>query len=310
MKPLRIDYQSFDILAEASRIGLSATLNLTPKRHLDFIKFESLLYDQSHIPLKFDTMITLQGYYPDSLTYTNIGNYVQVASNCAEFNVRYIESVLHDIEIVEDYDSKILFNQDKYNSEILDTELELGPVFFTPGSNLNMAVNISKLDEYMNLYDDMLIKPHPLFEDQDIHDLSLRYGYDRIIEKEISAEDVIQACSKVYYCDNSEIGLRAMLLNKPTEHMNNLENASSTTYFHLYHLLRKSPDETKAVLAYNFLSNHLFGYFNIDMSEDVLSTQIEEYLHKVEDLRQHLKPRIRGYDLKSISKQNNCNCKD
>lgn len=310
MKPLRIDLESFDVLAEASRIGISTTLNLTPKRHLNYIKFESLLYNQSHLPLKFDTMMTLTGYYPNSLTYTNIGKYVQVSSNAAEFNVRYIESVLDHIQLSEEYDPKILLNEDKYSSESLGDGLELGQVFFAPGSNLSQVINTSKLDEYMNLYDDMLIKPHPLTEDVDIHLLSIRYGYDRIIEKEISAESVLQACSKVYYCDNSEIGLRAMLIGKPTEHLNNLEIASTLTYFHLYHILRKTEEEKKGPLVYSILSNPLFGYFDIDISENILSTQIEDFLYRVEDLRSYFKPRVWGYDPQSLPKKDKCNCKD
>ena len=306
MKPLKIDHESFAILAEASRIGVQTTLNLTPKKHLDFIKVESLLYDESHLPLKFDTMVTLPGYYPDSLIYTNVASYVQVTSNSTEFNIRYIESVLQEIEIQEDIDYDIFKNEDKYQSPNINDEIELGRVFFAPGSNLSQVVNVEKLDEYMNLYDDMLIKPHPLSDDEEIHQLSIKYGYDRIIEKQISAESVLKSCSKVYYCDNSEIGMRAMLMGIPTDHMNNLEVASTLTYFHLYHVLRRTEEEHRAKLVYNFLSNPLFGYFNIDTSEDILSEQIVEFLYRIEDLRSYLKPKIRGYD----PNPKKCKCKD
>jgi DNA mismatch repair ATPase MutS len=92
----------------------------------------------------------------------------------------------------------------------------------------------------------------------------------------------------------------------PTDHMSNLEVASTLTYFHLYHVLRRTEEEHRAKLVYNFLSNPLFGYFNIDTSEDILSEQIVEFLYRIEDLRSYLKPKIRGYD----PNPKKCKCKD
>lgn len=294
MKPIRFEKESFVRLADAARIGMDVTLNITPKKQVKLIEFETLLYEKSHMTVEFDTFNNTSKYYPRALSYTNVGHYVQITTDSPEFNVRYIEKHLSEDEFTDTYQD-LFQRENKYISVDLRNDIEIGSVFFTPGTNLSFMVDIPKLDELMRLDQEMLIKPHPLSNNEDIDFLSKRYGYDRLIEKEINAESIIRACTKVYYCDNSEIGLRALFNFKPIEHVNDLTNNHVGTYFPLYYTLRQYKEDKQAAVLYHVMTDPKFGYFDMDNSIEELSEQLDDYLHKVEELREYLKPRIPVY---------------
>tara|TARA_E500000318_G_C3564354_1_gene214970 strand:+ start:890 stop:1837 length:948 start_codon:yes stop_codon:yes gene_type:complete len=307
MKPLKVDKITFKDLSEESRIGTAVTLNLTPKKHLDYMKFEKLLYDTSYLPVYFDASATFKGYYPEYFLYTNVFKYIQVTGDSQEFNVRHFEHILEEIELDEvDQDVDLFQAGDKYISADLDSNIDLDAVFFMPGSNMKHIINHGKLDELMHYNPDMVIKPHPLSSEHTIYELGLKYGYDRIVEKEISAESVLEACSKVFYCDTSEIGIKAMYMGKATENINDYTNKASLTYFHIYHILRSHPEDDWKKLIYNFFTNPRFGYFDVDKPEDILYQEIQEFLISAKKLDKFLRPRV--FNFSSDYSEVNCSC--
>ena len=126
MKPLKVDKITFKDLSEESRIGTDVTLNLTPKKHLDYMKFEKLLYDTSYLPVYFDAKATFKGYYPEYFLYTNVFKYIQVTGDSQEFNVRHFEHILEEIEctyLYSDGDTHIFMHAETFEQISIASEM-------------------------------------------------------------------------------------------------------------------------------------------------------------------------------------------
>ena len=92
-------------------------------------------------------------------------------------------------------------------------------VIFMTGSNLFMrVVDTNKLDEMM-ASDDWYIKPHPLTNPHHLKEYGFKYGYDRIINKDISGHLVYQHTKTVGTLNTSEFALAALIDGKPCTDM-------------------------------------------------------------------------------------------
>lgn len=94
-----------------------------------------------------------------------------------------------------------------------------GPAFkrvaFLPGTNLFPSM-VSKelLVRAMHRYEDMVIKPHPLTDENTIRDVGRLFGYERILEPMASGWAYLAAAEDVYVTTATEMGLYAVLMGK------------------------------------------------------------------------------------------------
>lgn len=315
--PHNYDY-TFNNLSDEERIGKENTLNLDDKSLSKLLDFEQIMFDTSHIPLSFDSRMVEDSYYPSVFFYSIISNYVIVISSSTEFNTRLVENHLATSEWTN---SKIEYEDvfkgsEKYLSEDFNVEGNLGSVFFAPGTNYKFVVDYEKLTELMERDPSLLIKLHPVSSDNSNAEYGKDFGYHRVIEKECSGDQVLEKAEKVYYTDNSEYGLKAMLKGIATDHVTRGFLSAGLPLNHLYTNLRKyNPEDQKKIVGH-MMTSHQIGFFNINSSLEDLSSQFSDFMKIVEDLRVQLKPRSPRFsykeweDMTRLFSGGDCSCKD
>lgn len=291
-------------ITDENRIGSTNKLTYLPKTLTKLNIVEKFFQEQCHLPVQFDLMPCEDWYYPKYFTYTNINQYMFLASNSFEFNTRFFQNQLATIDwkfVEHDPDNIFQENEmaDKYDLHPYD-EKELEHVFFLPGTNLDYLIDYAKIDEIKLYNDDVLIKPHPITSKKHLTILGNMYGWDNIIEPEVSGHDILKKTKNVYYTDNSEIGLKAYAMGKSPVHFNVLNLSQPMIYHSFYHILRQHKGDHIELLN-AFFNTPKFGMFNLNNSIDTLKNDIHSYLGDFQHFRERLKPVCTTFDKKTFN---------
>ena len=276
---------TFDNLPDEDRVS-KQNLTYNQKYLKELEKNEKLLNDLCPLTTTFDVS-PIQNLYFTEYAYTNINKYIMIYGLNYEFNVRYLlkhfklenktQTVFDDESIADKY----------FLEDLGDTDFS--EVIFLPGSNiLTKIVDFDKIDSLMLSNPDILIKPHPITDAEDIRKLGIRYGYYRVIDPEVSGYQVMKNCEKVYYTENSEIGLRAIIEDKRVESVSRTSMNQLCAYFPIYFLLGQFPENKKQVIQSFFSGN----YGVIDVTEDinVNAKKLESYFETSMKYREKFRP--------------------
>ena len=90
-------------------------------------------------------------------------------------------------------------------------------VVFPPGSNLIQAgknvLDWKKLDDFV-MNKGYVIKPHPITAHVYCAKYKLRYGGDKVLDKKRGGHELLEKCTDLAFCPNSQMGLEGLLLGK------------------------------------------------------------------------------------------------
>lgn len=157
---------------------------------------------------------------------------------------------------LEKLKSKISFI-DKYKSKT--SGINSKSICFLAGSNcLKASVSINTLKKWIYLDSELLLKPHPLTNEEDLKDIVKTFGISRVLDKDISAFELLNQAKRVYTTSASELGLNAKLLGKEVIDITRFTLSSQLTYSPLYRYLNYPYELDDLVKV---LSNPLSGVF-------------------------------------------------
>ena len=59
-----------------------------------------------------------------------------------------------------------------------------------------------------------VIKPHPITAHVYVAKYKERYGADKVINKKMGGHEILEKCTDLAFCPNSQMGIEGLLLNK------------------------------------------------------------------------------------------------
>lgn len=296
MQPL--NQKTLDDIDKEDRIG-KRVLTYSEEDMFRLKRCEKILQNISPLPVSYD-VCAVQPPYFNEFTYTNIENYVLVAPMNYEMYVRFlVENVELDVNVSEYQVFSKDTMKDKYKLlDLGDTDFE--EVVFLPGSNYMFIVDMDKLDMLMHYNEGMLIKPHPITSQEDLKRLGQRYGYHRIIESTVSGYQVLMACDKIYYTENSEIGMRAILNGIKAESIAKTSLNQLCLYFPIYFMLNRHKTDGDKSLLLKTLFSGSYGIINIDWNKYEIEDKLGHYFSGIMGLRERYKPLTLPFDNKTF----------
>lgn len=309
MLPLHNTTDSIVGLTDESRIGKTNDSTYTPAHLVKLNVIEKMFHKMCHLPTRFDLMSCEEWLYPKYLTYTNINKYIFLYTHSYEFNIKFFLNQLATIDWkFINIDLEKIFNSneicDKYKL-VNAPEEDFDTIFFLPGSNIDYLIDYSKISETLSMNDDALIKPHPLTSAKHLGILGNLFGWDKIIEPNISGYQLVNNCKNVYHTDNSELGLHAYLKGKNVFHFNMPSLCQPMVYHPFYHILRQNKNNNldKNGLINAFFNTSKFGMFNLENSMDTIENDLNSFLHDLECFRQRFAPEANLFDRKTFEKK-------
>lgn len=299
MRPLNNEDYGLSNIRDLGRIG-KAKITL-PDSTLDKMKeFEEVMLENCHLPIQFDTRKhyspeKYSSYYPINMSYTYFSHFIMVNTNETEFNIRLIEKELQSLHwkksLIKYKDIFPSNFSSKYEMLDIDPDIEFSEVFFAPGHNWKFTIDYEKLSEKMDLNPDMVIKPHPLTDDHTIEEYGIDFGFERVIEKNASGDQVLDRCKKAYYVYSSEYGFKSILKGIPSDHMNKYFLISPLSYSAIYFNARKYKLKDQKKVVGHILTNPNCGIFDMNKSIEELEEDFIGFLNNLEELRNYFKPR-------------------
>lgn len=305
MLPLHNEQNSILGLTKDTRIGRTNSTTYTPAQMVKLNIVEKLFHQNCHLPTRFDLMPCEDWLYPKFFTYTNINKYMFLYTHSFEFNIKFFLNQLATIDWkFTEIDLENIFEEDvirdKYSLQNPE-EVDFDTVFFLPGSNLDYVIDYGKISQVMATNDEAYIKPHPLTSMEHKSILGNMFGWDRIIESNISGHLVMGQTKNVFYTDNSEIGFKAMLMGKNVQDFNVSTLCQPMVYHPFYHILRTCGEDANFLIN-AFFNTSKFGMFNLETSTDTLKNDIVSYLHDLEAFRKRFKPEATVFDDKEFQR--------
>ena len=169
----------------------------------------------------------------DSVSYSelfSIGCVVVPCNDWMRYNLALEASKDDYPSLTEEYVSYILdqttdkYKLTKYRGPTIER------VVFLPGSNIiEDIVDVNKLIEEVEK--GALIKPHPLTTNFYLGVLKERFGKNVIIPHRVRGQEVLEKSLYVASTSNSELGLKALLMNKKLKLIDKEENPSLRPIF-------------------------------------------------------------------------------
>lgn len=220
-------FKSGNIMRNKEADELVFLRHLLPKKGTKNTKIE---YDVSY---DMGGKTEIHGY-----TYTDCLNkfiYLRVANDYFR-NLAMIESI--EKQVITDEGEKIYKdisenNSDKYRLKKIKENYNF--VIFLPGSNIySTVVDESKIKKMVD-NEGAKIKCHPITPSTMYSTLKNNFGADNIIDKKYSGHELLEKCSKMGFCYNSEMGIVAITKNKELYHIG--QQKEKLTYSSIYKAL-------------------------------------------------------------------------
>ena len=194
---------------------------MPPKDRLDTLKeFQRRVLPKSYRGAKFEYDLwfnTNELHTIRNWLYTDfLGGGIYIRVNTIKINDRVMHSIADsDIKIDEERIQKIVDSlENKYTLKI--NRATYDKVVFPPGSNLiqggKNVLDWKKLDK--KIEEGFVIKPHPITAHVWIAKYKLRYGADKVIDKKFGGHEILERCTDLAFCPNSQMGIEGLLLGK------------------------------------------------------------------------------------------------
>lgn len=244
------------------------------KRAVPYTKLktlEDLIIQNTSLPSSADISPTQPPYFTE-FTYTDLLGGMLVRSFSAEINLRIARNA-KDEDIDPARVEKFLASlTDKYALRSVNGYNYKRVVFLCGHNIFDRVVDSQKLYEIMDTDKSVVIKPHPISNDGLLRNLGNNFGYNRILDKDISGYDVMANCEDVICPTTSELAIVAILRGKKftdiTQYMQSWLGISSS-------IIRES-NGSKEKLLQLLLGSHS-GFLLPDMETEEVIQRINNY---------------------------------
>ena len=200
------------------------------------IKVEEIFEAKAPLPICFDVNCG-QPLFFSEFTYVDIMGGIYLKAQNTEVNARVMEQsvIACSNETYPEDSNKHL--KDKYNLKELEFDAP-EKIIFLAGSNLLGVENREALIPMM--YDDplLVIKPHPNMTKDGLMMLGREYGWDKIIDPNISGYSLLKGCKTAFSTTNSEMGMISAALKKPHADITSILHFERLTYSGIHRLFR------------------------------------------------------------------------
>jgi hypothetical protein len=233
-------------------------------------KIEKIIRELTPLPCSYDVS-RLQPDYFLEFTYTELLGCMWLQPQSNEMNAQMVQQALTDdvsrwaFQPFDDLPLRDKYVLGKPLCLVHDRPIETKPktVIFLPGHNVfDEAVSAEGLMRLMHEDKDAFIKLHPITAPELTRKLGQTFGYHRIFDRDCSGVELLNLAETVYITTATEMGLQAMIMNKPVKNLTryHYEGRGSFTAFYRL-LLNKPPAEAKRTLK-QLLNSPLSGFLH------------------------------------------------
>lgn len=203
-------------------------------------------------PISYDVS-QVQGMGFGEFTYTELLGGMWVCTQSLEINCRMMEAAAK-YESTEAFVLRDIV-ADKYNlNSNLGKWESARRVVFLPGHNMLDVASVEMLSRMAHEDEELVFKPHPVTNDEAIGYIATRFGWNRIIPKDVSGNAILGNCEDVYVTTASEMAISGTILGKRVHNVSNFFNEGSGAYHSISRILFR--EHKKGVLhAQNALSS-------------------------------------------------------
>ena len=173
--------------------------------------------------------------------YTDfLGTGIYIRVNSIKINDKLMFSIIDNPDQKIDWDRIMKIKDNLKNKYILQPNEEYhDKVIFLPGSNLLSKEKVVHYGRIKKLVDQgYKIKPHPITVPLYLAQLRKHFGAENILGKKVGGMELLMNCTHVATMPNSEMGLIALLLDKPlslVSYSKKEREKNLLTYESLYH---------------------------------------------------------------------------
>jgi hypothetical protein len=242
---------------------------------------EKAILANTPLPASADVSPSQPPYFTE-FTYSDLLGGMAVRTFSAEINARICRDTPNEIipeKTVEHFMSGLV---DKYC--LVNSTKQYKRIVFLCGHNLfDRVVDSQMLFRLMDSDKSIVIKPHPITNDGLLRNLGNQFGYNRILEKDVSAFSLLDGCEEVITVTTSELSLMAVLLNKKfTDITQYMQNWAGQSAIPLYNALTyDNPRERLLTL----LLGEYSGFVLPDMEHEKILEKIDKYCSKAMEMR-------------------------
>jgi hypothetical protein len=187
-------------------------------------------------PISYDVNQT-QGLNFSEYTYTELLSGFWVATQSLEINCRLLLEASKYSEI----DPKLAPEKivaDKYVlSEDIEKYKHVKKICFLPGHNMLDVASVEIISRLIHDNDDIMLKPHPITNSESLNIFGSRFGWNKVIPKDISGNALLKNCDVVYTTTASEMAISGTLLGKQVVNISNFSNEGSGAYHPISRIL-------------------------------------------------------------------------
>jgi hypothetical protein len=219
---------------DSERIG--DDLKRKDKENLFCVKVEEIFEAMSPLPISFDVSCK-QGPFFSEFTYQDVLGGIYLKSQNAEINARIMEQAVVNCENEKLPEDAKDYLADKYKLQEPECQAP-EKVVFLPGSNFLGIENKEMLLPLLYSNPLVAIKPHPNMTPKGLISVAGDYGWDRIINPDISGYALLNKCKVAYSTANSEMGLIAAIIKKTHVDITSIFHFERLTYSGIHRLLQ------------------------------------------------------------------------
>lgn len=198
------------------------------------INVEEIFEAKSPLPISYDVNCNQQPYFSE-FTYCDVMGGMYLKTHNTEVNARVVEQSVIDCENETYPDDVNNYLKDKY--DLNDVPFKAPEkIVFLPGSNLLGIENKETL--LPMLYSDpaVAIKPHPNLTKNGLMFLGREYGWDKLIDPDVSGYKLLSGCQTAFSTANSEMGMISAVIKKPHADITSIMHFERLTYSAIHRL--------------------------------------------------------------------------
>lgn len=264
------------------------------KPHLQrLLPIEEMIRKLAPLPISYDVG-RIQSPHFHEFTYTEMLGGVVVSPQSSEVATRLacehcVKEESFDINAMLDARLRATGTLDKYELQEPISLPEATKIIFTPGSNLFLRL-VSKELLFRAMDDkDVIIKTHPLTNDDNFRMLGREFGYHRIAKPMESGWHYLSQATEVYCTTATEMGLYAVLNNIPIFNIGNYFTEAGGTFYPFYRGLWSMAIEARHKTLLQRLCSSTSGWLHPDDPQTEAKARI--FFKTAMDYRELFRPR-------------------
>ncbi len=269
---------------DSERIG--DDLKRKDKENLFAVKVEEIFEKKAPLPTSFDVSCT-QPHYFSEFSYNDLMGGIVLKTQNMEVNARVMEYAVKTCND-ESYPSDAKdFLEDKYDLQKSHIKAPR-KIIFLAGSNLLGIENKEMILPMLWSDPSVAIKPHPNMTREGLQHFAYDYGWDKLIDKDISGFELLNGCEVAYSTSNSELGMVSAVMKKPHADITSVFHFGRLTYSHIHRLFRPMNVEHNYrtfARVFNSKESGFIPHWATDIEE-----RVDRYIELAMKVREVFKP--------------------